>query len=101
MFSENMLAPLVRTGVLYKFFMSDRIDYILIELITFVMLMFLIGDIHEYESFLGLMVFNCKYFRLPSAPVFYRPGLYLSILWTFFSIFLSFGNQFSNFFSII
>ena len=43
------------------------------------MLIFSIGDIHEYEC-LNLLIFNCKYFRLPETRIFYRLGMYFSIL---------------------
>ena len=49
--------------------------------------MFSIGDIHEYESCLDLLILNCKYFWLPETRVFYRPGLYFSILWKYFESF--------------
>ena len=51
------------------------------------MLMFSIGDIREYESCLELLIFNYEYFRLPETRVFYIPGLYFSILWTFLGFF--------------
>ena len=47
----------------------------MIELIRFVMFMFSIGDIHENESCLDLLIFNWKYFPLHETRVFYRPGL--------------------------
>ena len=51
------------------------------------MLMFSVGDIHEYESCLDLLIFNCKYIWLPETRVFYRPDLYFSILWNFLGSF--------------
>ena len=51
------------------------------------MLMFPIGDVREYELRLDLLIFNCKYFWLPETRVFYRPGLYFSILWIFLGSF--------------
>ena len=51
------------------------------------MLMFSVGDIHEYELCLDLQIFNCKYFWLPETHVFYRPGLYFSILLKFLESF--------------
>ena len=36
------------------------------------MLMFSVDDIHEYESCLDLLIFNCEYFGLPETRVFYR-----------------------------
>ena len=50
-------------------------------------MLFSIGDIHEYESCLDLLIFNCKYIWLPETRVFYRPGLYFSILWKYFESF--------------
>ena len=51
------------------------------------MLMYLTGDIHEYESSLDLLIFDCKYFWLSETRVFYRLGLYSSILWIFLGSF--------------
>ena len=51
------------------------------------MLMFSIGYTHENESCLDLLIVNCKYLWLPETRVFYRPGLYFSILWKFFESF--------------
>ena len=56
-------------------------------MIRFVMLMFSIGYIHENESCLDLLIVNCKYIWLPETRVFYRPGVYISILWNFLGSF--------------
>ena len=71
------------------------------ELIRFVMLMFSIGNIHEYQSCLDLLIFNCKYFWLPETRAFYRPGLYFSALWTFLGFFCHLVITFLNCFSFI
>ena len=51
------------------------------------MLLFSISNIHEYKSCLDILIFNCKYFRVPERSVFYRPGLYFSILRNFLGFF--------------
>ena len=51
------------------------------------MLMFSVGDIHEYESCLDLLIFNCKNIWLLETRVFYRPDLYFLILGNFLGSF--------------
>ena len=63
--------------------------------------MFLTGEIHEYESSLDLLIFNCKYFWLPETRVFYRIGLYSSILWIFLEVFGIWLSLFLSVFSFI
>ena len=70
------MTSLARTGVFKIFLIADRIDYICyVDVFN--------RDIHEYESSLDLLIFNCKFFWLPETRVFYRLGLYSSILWIF------------------
>ena len=61
------------------------------------MLMFSIGEIHEYESCLDLLIFDCKYFRVPKTRVFYRPALYFYILWTFLGFLCHLAITYRNF----